>query len=115
MLPALSGVAGSSGYSSRGSRRGGRVVEGGGLENRRRSRVRGFESLPLRQLCLAGVALLLIGVSAVSHADPPRARIEARLARALSDGAAADTEMRRQASERRGVTRAGELAVVLEP
>ena len=32
------------------ARRGGRVVECGGLENRCTARYRGFESLPLRQL-----------------------------------------------------------------
>jgi len=57
----------------------------------------------------------LVAGAGSSRADPPRARIEPRLARALADRAAADTEMRRQTAERRVVTRAGELAVVIEP
>ena len=35
-------------WSSATQRRGGRVVEGNGLENRQRASVRGFESHPLR-------------------------------------------------------------------
>src|SRR5258705_7609870 len=73
------------------SRRGGRVVEGGGLENRRRSRVRGFESLPLRQCKALLVVLASLAVSAPgARADEPRtARIEARPARALAGPAPA--------------------------
>ena len=38
------------------SRRGGRVVDCSGLENRRTARFRGFESLPLRQFSVSGGA-----------------------------------------------------------
>jgi hypothetical protein len=41
-LPSLAGMP------KGGLRRGGRVVDGSGLENRRPERVRGFESHPLR-------------------------------------------------------------------
>ncbi|HKC50517.1 MAG TPA: hypothetical protein VKF60_06965, partial [Myxococcota bacterium] len=41
--------------------------------------------------------------------------MEPRLARALEDPVAADTELRLQDANRRGVTRAGELRVVVEP
>ena len=92
------------------------MVEGGGLENRRRSRVRGFESLPLRPLSRAGallVALALAWPSSARAADPRRAWVEPRLAQALVDPVAADTEMRRQ-RPRRGA-RSGELRVIAEP
>ncbi len=91
------------------------MVEGGGLENRRRSRVRGFESLPLRQPFWAGVALLLICAGAVRADEPRHAWVEPRLARALEDPVAADTEMRLQGAKLPGVARSGELRVVVEP
>src|SRR5262249_32987096 len=98
-------------------RRGGRVVEGGGLENRRRSRARGFESLPLRQWLGIVAAIVLASLPAVARPDPPaeRPRVESRLARALEDPVAADAELRAQDAGRRAGTRTGELRVMLEP
>ena len=92
------------------------MVEGGGLENRRRSRVRGFESLPLRQLQRAAACLCLaFAVPGTVAADEPRQRpfVEPRLSRALEDSVAADTEMRQQ-HPRRGAL-PGELRVIAEP
>ncbi len=90
------------------------MVEGGGLENRRRASVRGFESLPLRHACLALVALLACGVGSAAHAqDGPRPRVAPALARALADPGVAAGELRRQASSPRA--RAGELRVIAEP
>jgi subtilisin family serine protease len=67
------------------------VVEGGGLENRRRSRARGFESLPLRQIILALWCL----ASWSAKADPPRhAWIEPALERQLSDPLVEHRELR---------------------
>lgn len=92
------------------------MVEGGGLENRRRSRVRGFESLPLRPLARRVAALLALWIAlpaGVQAAEPRHAWVEPRLARALADPVVADTEMRRQ-HPRRGA-RPGELRVIAEP
>jgi subtilase family protein len=95
------------------------VVEGGGLENRRRSRVRGFESLPLRQLLRGALGALLaagplwIGASRARADEPHHARLEPRLERALADPVAADTELRHQRA--RGGERPGDLHVIAEP
>ena len=107
------------------------MVEGGGLENRRRSRVRGFESLPLRHDARArcssacasalarwlGLALLVISAFAPSaRADEPRrAWIEPRLARALEDPVAADRELRLQDPVRPRGAPPDELRVIVEP
>ena len=93
------------------------MVEGGGLENRRRSRVRGFESLPLRPFLVVGAALLsiLAGARPLLADEPRRAWVEPRLARALEDPVAAETEMRRQDEVYRASRRSGELQVIVEP
>jgi len=73
---------------------------------------------------LGGVSLLgktflvlLLLVPRVARPDPPRPSpwVEPRLARALEDPVAADTELRAQDAGRRAGTRTGELRVVLEP
>jgi subtilisin family serine protease len=98
------------------------VVEGGGLENRWRASVRGFESLPLRQCRWLAAAVLVASVAfglvaSVARADEPSARIEARLARALADPAVARMEHSRQRLEaaRRLTPDGDELAVIVEP
>ena len=97
------------------------MVEGGGLENRRRSRVRGFESLPLRQapiqvMCAVGMTLALAAPTARGD-EPARARIEPRLARALADPAVARFEHSRQPMRwvRAPTPEGDELAVIVEP
>jgi hypothetical protein len=87
------------------------VVEGGGLENRRRASVRGFESLPLRHAWLA--VLLCLLASAANAQEGSRPRVAPALARALADPGAAAVELRRQASSPRA--RPGELRVIVEP
>ena len=52
----------------------------------------------------------------MARADKPRrAWVEPRLARALEDPVAADTEMRLQEARLHGARRAGELRVIVEP
>ncbi len=97
-----------------GTWRGGREVEGGGLENRRRASVRGFESLPLRQTLLALLSLLACVLPTAAHAQQAhRPRVEPALARALADPGAAVSALRAQASSPRA--RPGELRVIVEP
>jgi subtilisin family serine protease len=97
------------------------VVEGGGLENRRRESVRGFESLPLRQAWLALTLCLACGVasgwSERAHAqEVARPRVEPALARALADPEVAGAALRTQLRGGRGArARAGELRVIVEP
>ncbi len=87
------------------------MVEGGGLENRRRASVRGFESLPLRHVLLA---LIACSLSSAAHAEEGlRPRVEPALARARAHPGDAESALRRQASSPRA--RAGELRVIAEP
>ena len=90
------GVAPGGGRSACGSwtRRGGRVVEGGGLENRRRSRVRGFESLPLRQCLLTSLGCASLRAAA---SLAPRWRSLGRAAMRDELAAVARVEARRSA------------------
>ncbi len=87
------------------------MVEGGGLENRRRGSVRGFESLPLRHALLALVACLWAGSAWAQVPRPPR--VEPALARALADPGAAQAALRAQSASPRA--RPGELRLIAEP
>ena len=87
------------------------MVEGGGLENRRRASVRGFESLPLRHALLVLFACVLASAAHAQQAQRPR--VEPALARALADPGAAAAALRAQGSSPRA--RADELLVIVEP
>ncbi len=90
------------------------MVEGGGLENRWRESVRGFESLPLRQAIFACVLVVACALGSAAHAQiGVRPRVEPALARALADAHAASAALRAQARGPRA--RAGELRVIAEP